>query len=586
MTLYYEITPKSPHKHLFSVKISVLNPNPLGQVFKLPNWIPGSYLIRDFAKNIVTISATSEGKEIPIHKLDKNNWIVSPSNTRIDVEYEFYAFDLSVRSAYLTNERAFFNGTSAFLVPLGFEDSECEVRVNMPNKDLVIGDWQCATTLKLKNQNSNFITYTAETYHDLIDHPVEIADFKIIEFYAHQIPHKMTLTGIKCDVTERLKSDLISICEHHIRFFGDPIPFDNYLFLTLVRNKGYGGLEHKKSTSLICSREDIPEMGMTLVSPEYTKFLALCSHEYFHAWWIKTIKPFNFHDFDYDQENYTEQLWIFEGFTSYYDEISLLRTKILTPEQYLSLFSQNITKLKRCNGRFKQSIAESSFDAWTKFYKQDENATNSIVSYYSKGALLAFLLDIEIRIATKDSKTLDDIVRYIWDNFRDDGLQNDSVKLAIEKLTSKDFTKFFNSYVYGVKELPLEGAFKYVGIECNFTHKKNDLSGFGISTKDENGLSLVSHVFDNSSAQNAGVYVGDTIVSVDNLKVSYGDLVSNVDSKSLGDTITLEVLRDGTNIAIEVEIIDTEKTFCTLTIVSMQDPKTNYRQNKWFYHHS
>ena len=583
MNLVYEITPKFPHRHIFSVKAALANPNPLGQVFMLPNWIPGSYLIRDFAKNIVSISVTSKGNEIPIKKLDKNHWIVSPCRDSIVVEYEVYAFDLSVRSAYLTNERAFFNGTSVFLLPIGFEEYECELVVNLPDNESVVGDWKCATTLSLKTKKATSQTYVADNYHDLIDHPVEMADFKVIEFYANQIPHQMTLTGLNTAVTDRLKSDLIAICEHHLNFFGDIVPFDNYLFLTLVRSKGYGGLEHKKSTSLICSREDLPVKGVTSISSEYTKFLALCSHEYFHAWWIKTIKPSNFHEFDYNQENYTEQLWIFEGFTSYYDELSLLRTKILTAEQYLILFSQNVTKIQRCNGRYKQSIAESSFDAWTKFYKQDENAVNSIVSYYSKGALLAFVLDIEIRRATNDTKTLDDIVRYIWDNFRENGLENSSVKLVLEKLTNKDFSKFFSSYVYGVKDLPLDNAFKYVGIECSFQHKKDDLSGFGINIKENKELPLVSHVFDNSSAQMAGLYVGDTVVSVDKIKVTYKDLASNMDSRNLGDTITLGILRDDILIEIDIEIIRTNKTFCTLSLAEKQCAKTIDRQIQWFY---
>ena len=242
-----------------------------------------------------------------------------------------------------------------------------------------------------------------------------------------------------------------------------------------------------------------------------------------------------------------------------------------------------MTKIQRCNGRYKQSIAESSFDAWTKFYKQDENAVNSIVSYYSKGALLAFVLDIEIRRVTNDTKTLDDIVRYIWDNFRENGLENSSVKLVLEKLTNKDFSKFFSSYVYGVKDLPLDNAFKYVGIECSFQHKKDDLSGFGINIKENKELSLVSHVFDNSSAQMAGLYVGDTVVSVDKLKVTYKDLASNIDSRNLGDTITLGILRDDILIEIDIEIIRTNKTFCTLSLAEKQCAKTIDRQIQWFY---
>jgi len=585
MSLLYEITLKHPHKHLFSVTLTLNNPNPLGQIFKLPNWIPGSYLIRDFSKNIVSICANSEGQEVPISKIDKNHWITQPCESSVTIVYEVYAFDLSVRSAYFTNERAFFNGTSVFLLPLGFEHDECELVINLPSEGQVLGDWQCATTLKPKTKNSDHEIFTAENYNDLIDHPVEMADFTLFEFEANNTKHKMAITGMHNTDLSRLRTDLISVCEHHMNFFGGEIPFDSYLFLTLVRAKGYGGLEHKKSTSLICSRSDLPFNGMPSITPEYTRFLALCSHEYFHAWWIKTIKPASFHRLDFDHENYTEQLWIFEGFTSYYDELSLLRSKILTPEQYLTLFSQTVTKVQKTKGRLKQSITESSFDAWTKFYQQDENAPNSIVSYYSKGALLAFVLDIEIMMRTKDEISMDDVVRHIWNNYKDDGLDDDSVKRVIEDLTRTDFSNFFDAYVYGVDELPIKESFNYVGVDCRFKHKDTDLSSFGISAKDENGYSSVTHVFDDTSAQLSGIYVGDLVVSVDKVKVGFKDLQSVIGTKTIGDTITLGIIRDEMVYDIRVNFVESDKTYCVLSIEDTQKKKseTLYRQKKWFY---
>ena len=581
MSLHYEISIKSPHKHLFSVKLTLKEPNPLGQAFKLPNWIPGSYLIRDFSKHIVSIHAESGGKDVPLRKTDKNNWIAHPCTHSISIEYDVYAFDLSVRSAYLTNERAFFNGTSVFLLPLGFEDEECELIINLPSNKEVLGQWQCATTMKPQKKSHSTEIYEADNYNELIDHPVEISNFTLFEFEANKIQHRMALTGTHSTDIGRLSSDLTSICQHHMDFFGGATPFDNYLFLTLVRSHGYGGLEHKKSTSLICSRSDLPVKGMTSIGPDYTKFLALCSHEYFHAWWIKAIKPANFINLDYDRENYTEQLWIFEGFTSYYDELSLLRTNILTPDQYLSLFSKNVTKVQKSSGRMKQSIAESSFDAWTKFYQQDENAPNSIVSYYSKGALLAFVLDIDIRRNTDGDVSLDDIIKYIWENYKFDGLEDDTVKLVIEELTMLDYSDFFNSYVYGVKELPLSDSFHYVGVECTFKH--SGLSSFGISTKESNGSSIVTHVFDSTSSQLGGLYVGDIIVTIDKLKVDFKDLEDCVGSKSVGDTIAVGFLRDDTLGEMIIKIIETDKTFCELSIQDKLDPETKNRQRRWFY---
>ena len=579
-TLRYSITPKSLHAHLFQVRLTVENPNPLGQVFSLPNWIPGSYLIRDFSKHIVSMKAVSCDKEIPIKKLDKNHWIAQPCSESLIVEYEVYAFDLSVRCAYLTQERAFFNGSSVFLKALGFENNVCELTIHYPNQP-TLGDWSCATTLKAHSKSKQQEVYTAENYQDLIDHPVEMADFTRFEFSLSNIAHAMTITGLHKTDIARLRDDLMRICQHHIDFFGGDVPFDEYLFLTLVRTKGYGGLEHKKSSSLICSRKELPTVNNLEVGPDYTRFLALCSHEYFHAWWIKTIKPASFHQLDLGRENYTEQLWIFEGFTSYYDELSLLRSKILSLEEYLNLFAQTITRLQKSPGRFKQSLAESSFEAWTKFYQQDENAPNAIVSYYTKGAVLAFVLDVEIRRLTQDQKSLDDVVQLIWNNYQQTGLEDDTVKQVVEYITQHDFSEFFDQYLYGLDELPIQAAFDYLGVNCEFVEKQQDLSSFGIAVNDTQDYAKITHVFDQSCAQDSGLYVGDQIISIDGIKVLAKDLPKAISAYQLGDLIAVGILRDELLSEIIVKISKSENTHCQLSIATDIDSTATHRQKLW-----
>ena len=580
--ILYKIIPKDLHAHIFQVELTLENPNPLGQVFSLPNWIPGSYLIRDFSKHIVSISAQSSGEAITVKKLDKNHWFTQPCDQSITLQYELYAFDLSVRCAYLANDRAFFNGSSVFLKAVGFEDNPCELAINYPTSNM-LGDWSCATTLKLKSKHKGCEIYQAHNYQDLIDHPVEMADFTRFEFEVSGIPHAMTLTGQHTTDITRLRADLIRICQHHIDFFGDDIPFDQYLFLTLVRIKAYGGLEHKKSSSLICSRKELPAENMPEINTDYTRFLALCSHEYFHAWWIKTIKPASFHALNLGRENYTEQLWIFEGFTSYYDELSLLRTKLLSPEQYLTLFAQTLTRVQKSQGRYKQSLAESSFDAWTKFYQQDENAPNAIVSYYTKGALLAFVLDIEIRIRSNDTHTLDDVLKLIWVSYQDIGLEDDTVQKVVAHLTQSDFTEFFDDYLYGVSELPLRQAFAYVGISCEFSHKKAELSNFGISINKEQEFALISHVLEGTCAQAAGLYVGDKIMSIDGIKVQAKDLANAIDSYTEDSMIQIGILRDELLSELSVTITNSKPTFCTLSITNNLTKDTLKRQEQWFY---
>ncbi|WPE18757.1 M61 family metallopeptidase [Candidatus Thioglobus autotrophicus] len=579
MAIKYKITPKNLHAHVFEVELILQNPNPLGQVFSLPSWIPGSYLVRDFAKNIVSIQAHGAGQLIPIKKLDKNHWITSPCSDEITLSYEVYAFDLSVRSAYLTNERAFFNGTSVFLLPLGFEAEKCELCIVPAQSSQTLGEWSCATGLKKVAE----LNFEAPNYQDLVDHPVEMADFTLFDFQVAGVEHQMAITGVHNTDIARLKQDLKTICNHHVGFFNNDTPFDDYLFLTLVKTKGYGGLEHKNSTSLICSRKELPTPKLVDINKDYTRFLALCSHEYFHAWWVKTIKPASFFELDLSRENYTEQLWIFEGFTSYYDELSLLRTKLLTPEQYLDLFAQTITRVQKSKGRLTQSLAQSSYDAWTKFYQQDENAPNAIVSYYTKGALLAFVLDMQIRQQTGNTKSLDDVLRNAWENYQACGLENNTIQTIVAQITDTDFSEFFEDYLYGVKELPLQASFDYVGIECQFVKHLDDLSDFGLTIKTKGEFSQIIQVFADSSAQHAGLYVGDKIVSVNYQQLKDKALIAEINKQKFGEVIKIGVLRDELLLEIPVLIGKITPTFCKLNTIDKLDEQITQQQRQWFY---
>ena len=579
MAIKYTVTPKNLHAHLFQVELSIQNTNPLGQVFSLPSWIPGSYLIRDFAKNIVSIQAQSCGELIEINKLDKNHWIAQPCGDELTLTYEVYAFDLSVRSAYLTSERAFFNGTSLFLLPLGLESEPCELSIVAADTKQTMGNWSCATGLEQVDD----LAFKAQNYQDLIDHPVEMSDFTLFEFDANNVKHKMAITGFHNADVSRLKQDLKTICNHHIAFFNHDVPFKDYTFLTLVKANGYGGLEHKNSTSLICSRKELPVVDMNGINKDYTRFLSLCSHEYFHSWWIKTIKPASFHQLDLNRENYTEQLWIFEGFTSYYDELSLLRTKLLTPEKYLDLFAQTITRVQKSKGRLTQSLAQSSYETWTKFYQQDENAPNAIVSYYTKGALLAFTLDIEIRKRTKGVKCLDDVMRHAWENCQESGLEDNSIQMIVDELVGDDMSSFFNDYLYGVKELPLQQSFDYVGVDCEFVAYAEDLTDFGLNIGTQSEFSQITHVFANTSAQAAGLYVGDKIVSINYQQLKEKPLIAEINKYAMGEVIKVGVLRDELLLEIPVLITDITPSYCRLSLTTKLDKDAISRQEKWFY---
>ena len=339
----YLITSRNPASHCFDVRIEVPGPIEDGQQLRLPNWIPGSYMIRDFARHLIDLKAYADEQAIGLEQIDKSNWRVGSVSGLLNVEYRVYARDLSVRAAHLDHTHGYFNGSSVFLEVVGRGDEPCEVQIDKPPADTCT-DWRLATSLTRKQAEVyGFGLYEAEDYADLIDHPVEMGEFTQIGFEACGVPHDIILTGrFTCDEA-RLAEDLQRICEHHIRFFGEPAPMDYYQFQVLVVGDGYGGLEHRRSTSLIASRDSLPQPGVEAVTDDYRDFLGLCSHEYFHTWNVKRIKPAVYEPYDLQNEVYTDLLWAFEGITSYYDDLALVRCGLIDENSYLELLAQTMT---------------------------------------------------------------------------------------------------------------------------------------------------------------------------------------------------------------------------------------------------
>ncbi|MDH3354647.1 MAG: peptidase M61 [Chromatiales bacterium] len=463
--IHYHVTPSNPEAHLFEVKLTIETPDPKGQRLTLPAWIPGSYMIRDFAKNIVTLEAHSNNSPIAFHKTDKQSWQFEPCSDSLIITYTIYAWDLSVRTAHLDQTHGYFNGTSLFLEVEGQSDQPCTVQISPPNRDYS-ASWQVATTLStFKAEPYDFGIFQAESYDDLIDHPVEMGRFTLIKFSAAGIPHEVAITGQHdCD-ERRLVRDLKRICESQIEMFGEA-PFERYLFQVMAVGNGYGGLEHRSSTSLLCKRDDLPHLGMEKITNGYRQFLGLCSHEYFHSWNIKRIKPAEFLPYDLSQESHTSLLWFFEGITSYYDDLTLLRSGCIDRDSYLELLGQTITRVERSAGRYKQTVSESSFDTWSKFYKQDENAPNAIISYYTKGALIALALDLTIQIESNLTKSLDDVKRELWQQHGKPliGVDEAGLEKFIEQVTGVELKPFFDHALRTTEDLPLEILLKEFGI--------------------------------------------------------------------------------------------------------------------------
>ncbi len=553
-SVHYRIVPVDPVLHLFEVTLTIGKPDSEGQLLSLPAWIPGSYMVREFARNIISISASSDGRKHKLKKLDKHTWLASPCKGLLEVTYQVYAWDLSVRAAHLDQTHGFFNGTGVFLKAHGKEALPHIVDIQAPEGDAFAG-WRVATSLReLKARRHRFGTYIADDYDELIDHPVEMGEFELISFQAHGVPHEMAITGQVPNLdSKRLAADLKKICEEQITLFepaSKAAPMSRYVFLTLAVGDGYGGLEHRASTALICARNDLPALGQAELTDGYRGFLGLCSHEYFHTWNVKRIKPAAFAPYDLDQENYTTLLWMFEGFTSYYDDLILLRSGVIDAPAYLKLLEKTINGVMRSSGRQKQTVAESSFDAWTKYYRQDENAPNAIVSYYAKGSLVALLLDLIIRRDTRGRRSLDDVMRALWRRYGRQfysarggfGVEDHELENLFDEVTGLTLKSIFDLAVRSTRDLPLEDAFARLGIALNDQRKAGKPS-LNVRVQQDGGLCKLASVHERGPAHQAGLSAGDILIAVDSLRVTGSNLDGLLQRYRVGDVVQVHAFR-------------------------------------------
>lgn len=553
----YTITPADPSGHLFSVTLRLEKPLPQQNLW-LPAWIPGSYMIRDFARHLLNIRATLEdGTDVVLRQVDKQNWILEQAgNQPLTVSYEVYAWDLSVRSAYLDQSRAFFNGSSVFLAASDQEHEPCALTI-LPSPAPVDSQWRVATSMAKRDVDTHgFGLYQCENYDELIDHPVELSDFTYGHFEIEGVRHDIVLSGRHRADMARLERDLARICQHHIQFWQIPAPMSHYVFMTAVLGNGGGGLEHRASTALMASRSNLPTAGMTETTAGYRDYLGLCSHEYFHTWNVKRLKPRVFLPYQLERESYTELLWWFEGITSYYDDLGVLRAGCMNVEHYLEQLSQQMTRVIRGPGRLGQSMAESSFNAWTKFYQQDENASNAIVSYYTKGALFALYLDLTIRLRTDGKQSLDDLVRAVWQRHAQDGVPEQGIPAVARDVIACDLTDAFELGLYGTEDLPLDALLQQFGVTAIWgtpdslkraggqkSHLKNGQCSLGATFDTHSMGARARVVIQGSAAHKAGISTGDIIIALDHVQTDAARIEEQMAQYLPGEKIDVHLFR-------------------------------------------
>ena len=512
----YTVCALDLHAHLFEVTLTIAKPA-ANQVVSLPVWIAGSYLVREFSKHLQHLTAQQAHSPVPLTQLDKCSWQIH-CNTRqaLVLRYQVYAFDNSVRTAWLDTQRGFFNGTSLCLRVHGQEDAPHQLTLidaGVPKA------WQAATALTAKAVcERGFGDYLATNFDELVDSPVELGSFWSGSFVASGIPHRFIVAGAppSFDGT-RLLADTQAICEAEISFWhGDQpaqAPHAHYLFMLNAVHDSYGGLEHRHSTALICKRADLPRQGQATTgkpSEGYTTLLGLISHEYFHTWNVKRLRPAEFTRYNHAQENYTELLWFFEGFTSYFDDLLLHRAGLIDTAHYLKLLSKTVNAVLQTPGRKVQSVAQASFDAWVKYYRQDENTANATVSYYTKGSLVALCLDLSLRQGGKTS--LDAVMRALWQRCQGGPMTQDDVLAVLHDLSGESYTERMQQWVHGTDELPLQTLLEQHG----FSYKKESASRseqLGLKLSEHNGL-FVKAVLRGSAAEQAGFAAGDEWLAV------------------------------------------------------------------------
>ncbi len=557
-----------PHTHLFQVEVRIEDPQQ-PQELVMPSWTPGSYLLREFPRHVQEVRAEDgQGRPLPWAKTDKNTWRVETAGeAMLRVQYTVYANELTVRTSHLDASHGYVNGASVFLYAAGRERQPLTLEIEPP------AGWRITTALRASGSPHRF---RAPDYDALVDSPIEIGTHALLEFEATGRPHCYAIWGRGNYDPKRLIEDTgkIVLAEHEL--FGT-LPYEEYTFILHLIPGGYGGLEHRSSSSLQMD-------SWAFTGAEYERFLGLVAHELLHAWNGKRIRPEPLGPFDYTRENYTRNLWVVEGLTTYYTDLILRRSGIITPERYLQRLEEAIHRLQSQPGRRVQTLEESSFDTWIKFYRPDEHTPNSQISYYQKGALVGLLLDLHIRSATHNARSLDDVMRLLWERYGapDRGFPEKSragIERVAEEVCGEGLGDFFDRYLRSTGELEYERYLAAAGLQM--TTAPEETSTFagnispaataepvpapiaatpegrvelGVRLKEEGGRTLVTHVLAGTPAYRSGVNAGDEILALDGLRVNTAQLTARLAERQPGDRILLTLLRRAELMSREVDL--------------------------------
>jgi predicted metalloprotease with PDZ domain len=585
----YRLAVPAPHTHMIDVELR-LAAAPGGVELAMPSWTPGSYLIREFARNVQDFAAEAgNAKPLSWRKLDKSRWQVdTPDGGEVLVRYRVYANELSVRTSHVDASHAHVNGASVFMFVAGRENEEVQLEVIAPD------EWRTSTPMR----ESAPSTYTAASFDELVDSPLEIGTHTLLEWEQHGVPHAFAIWGRAHHAHDSLVEDTKKIVDAAALMFGG-LPYERYLFVLHLVPSGRGGLEHAASTVLQMGRDSFD-------GESYESLLALIAHEFFHVWNAKRIRPEPLGPFDYLRENYTRNLWVVEGLTTYYTDLLLVRAGLMKPDRYLERLGDSIARHRALPGRHHQSLEESSFDTWIRFYRPDANTPNSQVSYYHKGALVALLLDMRIRRDSNNERSLDDLMRLLWERFgaTDTGFPEDpdaGIRSLAEEVYGDSLHEFFDRYVRGTDELELEGALDVAGLRIvqePVAVTGEGLAGataaptrptdaviqetrLGIRTVASGPGARVTHVLQGTPAHDAGLNAGDEIIALDGLRAAHADIPARLRHRDEGEKVTISLFRREELLTVEVPLGEQPAPKLRLVAVDYLDSRQQEAYSGW-----
>jgi len=569
-SITYSLRMSKPQNHYFEVEMELKDFKQQELSVKMPVWAPGSYLVREFARHINTVKAVDENnKELIVTKVSKNEWKIAKGKSKtVRVRYEVYAFELSVRTSFLDLSHGFVSGSSVFCFVEGQQ--------SLPGK-LVVYPYESFKTVTTPlteekegfQGDGNVHSYTFKNYDELVDSPLEIGNHELFYFQAGNTHHQVALYGLGNYDMNELKTDMERIVLAATDVFGQN-PNTEYTFIIHNVINGQGGLEHTNSCVLSVNR-------WTYAPNEYLNFLSLVAHEYFHLWNVKRIRPLELGPFNYDKENYTSLLWVMEGFTSYYDELLMLRAGYYSKEDYLRKLQGTINYVEGSTGSRVQSVAHSSFDAWIKAYRPNENSGNTTMTYYSRGAMIASLIDAMIIDKFDAKKCLDHFMRYLYDEFyvkKKRGFTEAEFQQALETFLGEDLDAFFNDYIYGTKIPDFNAYYSKVGVKATYTGKA--VASFGASMAQEGGKTIVKAVRSNSPAEEAGISVGDEIIGCNGMRTDQQTLDNFINSLAVGEYLELIVAREEIILNLQAKMTAYERPSYKLEMMSPSNEKCYY----------